>query len=195
MLPKLHENRCVMQSPALAALYVQRSCRKRAKRFTLTRDLAFSEVIAGCIQQHGESWLWPPMVALLEACRAPPKLPPPLCAVLVTSWELWEGKRLVAGELGVFVGRRYTSLTGFSRVSGSGMVQLVAMGRLLQRHGIELWDLGQAMDYKVELGCELMSREQFLVANACARGDGMAPAAALPTAVDDLYTLLSPHGR
>lgn len=192
LLPKLHEVRCVMDSTTLEHLHIEKNARRRARRFRMTRGHAFSEVIAGCIEQHGESWLHPPMQALLQACQSLPQLPPPLSAVKITSWEVWEEGQLAAGELGAIVGRRYMSLTGFSRVSGAGTVQLLATGRILHRQGALLWDLGQEMPYKTQLGASGMARDEFLKLNEELRGDSKAPhEMQLPDVVEDLHSLLS----
>ncbi|ETO09339.1 Leu/Phe-tRNA protein transferase [Reticulomyxa filosa] len=110
--------------------------------------------------------------------------------VKVHSVELWDVQtgKLVAGELGSSVGSIYTSLTGFvvkddtqdnnnnnnnnisilkskktrSRYSGCGTVQLAGLGKLLQKCGFQLWDLGMTMDYKVALGGIELPRMQFL---------------------------------
>ena len=72
------------------------------------------------------------------------------------------GDRLVAGEIGVFAGSCYTSLTGFRRESGSGTVQLAATARYLEAVGVALWDLGMPLDYKAVLGAHNVSRKEFL---------------------------------
>jgi leucyl/phenylalanyl-tRNA--protein transferase len=76
--------------------------------------------------------------------------------------ELYRGDALVAGEIGVFVGGVYTSLTGFKTESGSGTVQLAAAGRYLEAVGASLWDLGMPLDYKATLGARNVSRAEFL---------------------------------
>ena len=44
-----------------------KSTRKRAKKFRLTADKCFDEVIDRCVEQHGENWLYPPMRAAFRA--------------------------------------------------------------------------------------------------------------------------------
>jgi len=59
LLPKLHRKRCVLLD--FGTIHVDRGARKRSRRYRLAVDSDFQGVVQGCIEQHGESWLWPPM--------------------------------------------------------------------------------------------------------------------------------------
>jgi Leu/Phe-tRNA-protein transferase len=155
LLPKLHENRCVVRLPE--ALHVSRSVRKKSKNFQITINHAFDRVVDGCKQQHGDHcWLYPPLVeafrmlnsgkveaVVMEDGRLPTGR---VCPVRLYSVEIWND----------------TSLTGFSAEDSAGSVQLAAIGRLLCGLGFSLWDLGMDMHYKNSLGSHLMPRKQFL---------------------------------
>ena len=172
MLPKLHEQRCVITLPN--DLHVGRSTRKKSKRFRMSVNTAFNEVIAGCKEQHGRRcWLYPPLVEAFKAIYAAQtmnvnvfpdgKTARGTCPVRLYSIEVWNevSGELVGGELGYTVGSVYTSLTGFSKEDSAGSVQLAALGRLLSSVGFDYWDLGMEMDYKNGLGCHLMPRKQY----------------------------------
>jgi Leu/Phe-tRNA-protein transferase len=58
LLPKLHAERCVL---SFDALHIPKKVRKRARRHVLTCGQAFDAVLDGCLRQHGESWLYPPL--------------------------------------------------------------------------------------------------------------------------------------
>lgn len=174
LLPKLHTRRCVLE---FAQLRVPKSTRKRARGFRMSVNRAFSRVMDGCVEQHGEDWLHPPMRAALSrlfewersrggvaygrregvaACEGGH-------GSAMASFELWdEAGQLVAGEVGCVSGRCYTSFTGFHCVANAGSVQLALTARLLERAGFAFWDLGQEFDYKAQLGARLWPRLQFL---------------------------------
>ena len=76
--------------------------------------------------------------------------------------------RLVAGEMGVRTGRIYTSLSGFMdrrdpELSNVGKLQLLRLGEHLRDQGFAFWNLGHPyMQYKLDLGAEIVEREDFL---------------------------------
>jgi len=181
LLPKLHMRRCILE---FANLHVGKSTRKRAGNFSLSVNTAFDRVVSGCIAQHGEDWLHPPMRSVLttlfgrararavapaaalgvaEGAGATPGGGPPHTAM--ASFELWDASgELVAGEIGCVNGQCYTSFSGFHSpaASGSGTVQLVLTARVLQRARFAFWDLGQEFEYKTQLGASVLGRAQFL---------------------------------
>lgn len=165
LIPKLHRKRCILviENPE----HVPKSVKKRGKKYKLELNQAFDEVVKGCHDQHGVSWLYPPIVegfrAQYEAGQHGIEIYPDR-HVRFYSVELVdvETNTVAAGELGYTVGRTYTSLTGFSRVSGAGTVQLHALGRLLYLGGFLMWDLGMSMPYKLSLGAEDVERDVFL---------------------------------
>ena len=155
LIPKLHILRSVMDPKDIV---VTRTARRESVRYSFGRDERFEEVLAACVQTHGDDWLRPPLKKswlelfasrLERRCR-------------FSSMELYADGRLVAGEIGVFAGCCYTSLTGFRRESGSGTVQLAATARYLEASGVGLWDLGMPLDYKATLGAHNVSRREFL---------------------------------
>lgn len=129
-------------------------------------------VIASCLEQHKPCWLYPPLRnAISDLCSNKFQLPNK-CPVKVISIELWDTKRLVAGELGYIVGTVYTSLTGFcikhdhsGEKKGNvayGTVQLYALAGLLKKIGCGMWDLGMFIEYKGSMGAENIPRDQFV---------------------------------
>ncbi|RLN74591.1 hypothetical protein BBJ28_00023994 [Nothophytophthora sp. Chile5] len=166
LLPKLHRQRCVLQVQA-APQHVPKSVRKRGNKYTLVLNRDFDGVVQGCHEKHGIPWLYPPIVAgfrvLFEAGDDGVELFPGRKVRFFTV-ELYDKATdtLAAGELGYTIGSVYTSLTGFSRASGAGTVQLHALSKLLYLSGMKLWDLGMSMAYKMSLGAKDLERDDFL---------------------------------
>ena len=52
LLPKLHIERCVLQLNPESKLHIAKSTRKKAKRFLLSVNECFDEVVAGCHNQQ-----------------------------------------------------------------------------------------------------------------------------------------------
>lgn len=166
LLPKLHLYRSVI---TLNDQHVQKSTRKKSKRFEVTLNRAFDRVVEKCHEQHQHCWLYPPLVQAFRAIHLQSEgmeaqvveTGSPV-TVKVHSIEVWSNEELVAGELGYSVGGCYTSLTGFSSVDSAGSVQLAALGRLLKACGFGLWDLGMDMEYKRKMGAQLYVRSKFV---------------------------------
>jgi Leu/Phe-tRNA-protein transferase len=169
LLPKLHRQRCVIRLPD--SLVVKKSVRKKSKRFSLTVNRDFNAVIQACHEQHGATcWLVPPLAKAFRDLHQAGSTEAVVsqqgnakCRVRMYSVEVWNQEgTLVGGELGYTVGSIYTSLTGFCRQNNAGSVQLAALGRLLCQSGFTLWDLGMDMEYKRDLGSQLMPRSEFV---------------------------------
>eukprot|EP00930_Biecheleria_cincta_P033666 TRINITY_DN23323_c0_g1_i1.p1 TRINITY_DN23323_c0_g1~~TRINITY_DN23323_c0_g1_i1.p1 ORF type:complete len:316 (-),score=83.19 TRINITY_DN23323_c0_g1_i1:261-1121(-) len=167
VLLKLHRSRCIL---APGAVHVGKQSRKKASQFRISVNEAFSEVVKG-VQQHtfteepGDCWLADEFAEMYRLVNSLPESE--RRGVAFHSVELWhkESGRLAAGELGYTVGNIYSSCTGFSLkhdFPGSGTCQLVALGKLLQRCGFELWDLGMELDYKLELGGTMQPRASWI---------------------------------
>ena len=179
LLPKLHLERCVLKLRPHSNLHISKSTRKKSKRFELSLNTAFDEVVRGCHKQHGINWLFPPIVSafltmqqttmqngefeaqLVENGSFQPSDTIPLRFYSVEIWNAATGE-LAGGELGYSVGGIYTSLTGFTREDAAGSVQLAALGKLLLQCGFLYWDLGMEMDYKIQLGAELIGRSDYV---------------------------------
>lgn len=179
LVPKLHRDRCLLD-PRL--MHVTRTARRQSYRYQFGINGAFRDVVQGCVRAHGDDWLVPELVdsfCALHEARASWR-------VAFLSAELWSGqgldRRLVAGEIGYLIGASYASLSGFSAESGAGTVQLVALGSLLGKSGILVWDLGMPMDYKRALGGVALPREGYLsmLKRAYAAGGGLTRDSLLP---------------
>ncbi|CAK9095393.1 Leucyl/phenylalanyl-tRNA--protein transferase (L/F-transferase) (Leucyltransferase) (Phenyalanyltransferase) [Durusdinium trenchii] len=159
LLPKLHTSRSVL---VLKDFHISKSTRKKAKQFHLSLDQAFDRVCQGIVAQHGPSWFHEPLVAAFSAMNARNRDGLYEGKVHVHSFELWHGEDLVAGEVGCTSGACYTALSGFSKLSSAGSVQMAATGSFLASKGFTLWDLGMSLPYKEDMGAKSLPRAQFL---------------------------------
>lgn len=174
VLPKLHCQRCVIQP--LQDMHVGKQVRKKSKRYYLTVNQNFDDVVEACRRQHGDHcWLYPSLVKAFKAIHKQTATAGSggyptsttqgqMVAVRLYSIEVWnvETGALAAGELGYTAGSIYTSLTGFSGEDSAGSIQLAALGKLLAQSGFTVWDLGMEMDYKSALGSRLVPRDDFV---------------------------------
>jgi len=135
------------------------------QRFSLILSDDPERVTHAIRDQFGEeNWLIPRYGDLLRELAS---FPFPEGYFRLVATELYEENSLVAGELGYAIGATYTSLTGFSsrlrEHRNRGTLQLVLLARFLREGGFAFWNLGHPhMDYKLQLGCCILKREEFL---------------------------------
>jgi len=184
LMPKLHKKRCLVQD--WDTIHVGKSARKRSKKYRISFDLAIDTVMEGCVKQHGEDWLYPPVRDAFRSINRKPvtrRRKPDgeeTGKVRVHSIELWEDEKIVAGELGYSFGKVYTSLTGYYIKDSTGTIQMLAMAGLLKHAGYQLWDLGMTLKYKEDMGAREAPRATFVERLHQLR-DLPSPSGALPT--------------
>ena len=159
LTPKLHRQRCLLDP---RDTHVSRTAFRESRRYSLSMNMDFNEVLSACVATHGDGWLLPELVEAFSTLHDERDAR----RVAFISMELWsyraQSPMLVAGEIGYLIGTAYASLTGYSRVSGAGTVQLAATGAALAAAGITVWDLGMEMGYKRAVGGRVHQRKQFL---------------------------------
>jgi leucyl/phenylalanyl-tRNA--protein transferase len=109
-------------------------------------DESFAEVVHACAQPRGEDdgvWLTPRMQRLYARMHA---------AGAAHSFELWDGDELIAGIVGVVLGRAAMLESMFHRVSHAGNVNLVRTLERLAATGIELCDIQLPTAHTLRLG-------------------------------------------
>ncbi|MFW5789531.1 MAG: leucyl/phenylalanyl-tRNA--protein transferase [Spirochaetota bacterium] len=154
LLVKSHRRRCVL---APGELHRSKSTRRRARGLTVRVDHDFARCLDEVVRWHPDRWLTDPLCASLAILHREPRY-----GVRARSVEVYDDDALVAGEVGYSCGLVYTSMAAFHGRSGSGSVQLAALGVLLRDAGFALWDLGMEMEYKRALGARVTARRPFL---------------------------------
>jgi leucyl/phenylalanyl-tRNA---protein transferase len=108
-------------------------------------DRAFARVLDACAAPRPDDgiWLTPRLAGLYEDLHA---------AGAAHSFELWDGDDLIAGVLGVVIGRAAMLESMFHRVPHAGNVNLVRTLEGLAARGAELCDIQLASDHTRRLG-------------------------------------------
>lgn len=165
IMPRICEYRMVLPLNKLhIGKTIRRHLRQHGNRYELRYDSDFSAIFDRCRDHYDkpdDSWFFEPLQYLLTClnqCAASPR------AVGVA---LYKDGKLAAGEIGVQIGRVYTSYTGFKDESSAGTAQLILLGQYLIKNGYTLWDLGPSIPgrwdaYKMRLGAKKMPEEKYL---------------------------------
>jgi len=161
LLPKLHLQRLVLRPQDF---HEPRSVKRLLGQYELRPYADFDTILRACVQTHGDDWLTPELCSILSELNDTPRIELKKGApeARPVSFGLFREGNLVAGEIGVIVGRAYTSYSGFRFEDSAGTVQLVLTGRYLEESGFPLWDLGMPIAYKERLGARTVDRPEFI---------------------------------
>jgi leucyl/phenylalanyl-tRNA--protein transferase len=128
----------------------------RSRRFRVSMDTAFADVMAGCAGHRGRetgTWVTPPMIEAY--CR--------LAALgHAHSVETWAGDALVGGLYGVAIGRMFFGESMFSRASNASKVACACLARQLRRWGYPLIDCQMTTPHLASLGAREIRRADFV---------------------------------
>ena len=137
----------------------------KQKRFHLTCNRAFSQVVEACanvrIDKGEETWL------ITEMQRAYQKL---YELGFAHSVEAWSGDDLVGGLYGVALGKFFFGESMFHTQTNASKVILVQLARHLEREGFVLLDCQVPNPHLISMGAGHLAREDFL---ACLVNGGL----------------------
>ncbi len=139
----------------LDALRVTRSMRQAAKRFTVTMDEAFHEVLAGCAEPcRPGAWIDGDIKAAYQRLHD---------LRWVHSVEVWRDGVLAGGLYGVAIGGLFAGESMFQRERDASKVALMGLVDLL-RDGVDgrLLDVQWATDHLSSLGVVELERDDYL---------------------------------
>jgi leucyl/phenylalanyl-tRNA--protein transferase len=143
---------------AVDAVRVSRSLRKviRAKRFDVTFDRAFRDVMLGCAQPRpGQDGTWITDEMLDAYVRL-------ASAGYAHSVEAWYGGALVGGLYGVAIGRMFFGESMFSRQADASKVALVHLAWQLRAWNFRLIDCQMSTAHLASLGAREIPRAAFV---------------------------------
>ncbi len=136
-------------------LHVSRSLarRLRTRRFRVTLNAAFADVVAGCADRE-ETWITPAMRTAYERLHT---------LGWAHSVEVWGPDGTLAGGLyGVAVGALFSAESMFHRARDASKIALVALVEHARRVGLTLLDVQVPSAHLTSLGARTMSRREYL---------------------------------
>lgn len=127
------------------------------KKFTITMDTAFEQVISQCKQtprmgQEG-TWINPDMIAAYTSLHE---------IGYAHSVEVWEGQTLVGGLYGLAIGKIFYGESMFAHRSNASKVAFVHLVRHLQQRDFTLIDCQQETPHLRSLGADIIQGDQFM---------------------------------
>jgi leucyl/phenylalanyl-tRNA--protein transferase len=146
----------------LDGFHESRSLARARRRFVLTRNRAFADVMRGCGSTHGPTWITPGMlnayVRLHELGWA-------------HSIEVWRGGELVGGVYGVAVGGLFAAESMFHRARDASKAALAALVDHLRDRAFGLLDVQLLTPHLASLGAIEVAREAYLAGLAAVLGN------------------------
>jgi leucyl/phenylalanyl-tRNA--protein transferase len=138
----------------LDGLVVHRSLQRSCRRFTITRDTAFREVMQRCgdpRRPHG--WITPQFVDAYERLH-------------LMGWahsiEVWRDGELVGGVYGVRIGGFFAGESMFHTATDASKVALVALVHWLRHTDASLFDVQWTTPHLRSLGAIDVDRDEYL---------------------------------
>ncbi|MRI83387.1 MAG: leucyl/phenylalanyl-tRNA--protein transferase [Nitratiruptor sp.] len=133
---------------------ISRSLRKSLKRFRVTTDRAFGQVIRSCrMVRMGDTWILPEIIEVFEELHR---------RGFAHSIEVWRGGMLVGGLYGLAMGGAFFGESMFSLVSDASKVALVRLTQIAKELGISLIDCQVPSDHLKRMGACDIPRDRFL---------------------------------
>ncbi|MCL2138060.1 MAG: leucyl/phenylalanyl-tRNA--protein transferase family protein [Treponema sp.] len=154
LLPKLHLTRSTL---FFSDLHIKKSIIRFLPRYELHVDRDFDCILDACVETHGSDWLTPPLVEMLKRLHRKKGI-----RTKPVSFGVYRDGELKAGEIGIVMGRVYTSYSGYCRENNAGTVQMILMAQWLSETGFAFLDFGMPLDYKTNLGARNIDPPSFV---------------------------------
>lgn len=137
-------------------LHVSRSLRRSARRFDVTCDVAFDEVVAGCADPSREgAWITDEVAAAYRRLHE---------LGVARSLEVWLEGRLVGGLYGVAIGGLFAGESKFHRATDASKVALWALSDIVYSDDAtepRLIDVQWRTEHLAGLGVSTMTRSAY----------------------------------
>jgi leucyl/phenylalanyl-tRNA---protein transferase len=138
----------------LDGLHVSRSLRRSYRRFTVTVDTAFGDVMRACADpRRPDGWIDESFIAAYTELHR---------LGWAHSVETWRDGELAGGLYGIAIGGLFAGESMFHRTTDASKVALVALVERLRRAGAVLFDVQWTTRHLSSLGAVDVSRETYL---------------------------------
>lgn len=154
LLPKLHLVRSALFFPELR---IKKSIRRFLSKYELRVNTDFDFILDKCVEIHGAEWLTPPLTRVLKDLRKRKDI-----RAKPVSFAVYRDGEIKAGEIGVVMGRVYTSYSGYREEDNAGTVQIILMTQWLRETGFDFLDLGMPLEYKTAMGAQDITPGHFV---------------------------------
>ncbi len=136
-------------------LHVSRSLQRSMRRFEITYDTAFLDVVLACADPSRQgAWITPTMVAAYHRLHE---------LGWAHSVEVWGDGHLVGGLYGLAVGRLFAAESKFHRATDASKAAVVALVRTLEEDGVPwVLDVQWRTDHLATLGVREVPRTAYL---------------------------------
>jgi len=132
---------------------VTRSLRRSAKKYRVTFDTAFEEVMQGCANREEGTWINEELFRVYGELFLSGK---------AHSAEAWWGDTLAGGVFGIRLGNAFMAESMFHTMSDAGKVALWKLIEKLSLEGVELIDAQFVTSHLLFLGAREISHEEYL---------------------------------
>jgi leucyl/phenylalanyl-tRNA---protein transferase len=146
----------------LDGFHESRSLARARRRFVLTRNRAFADVMRGCGSTHGPTWITPGMLNAYVRLHD---------LGWAHSIEVWRGGELAGGVYGVAVGGLFAAESMFHRARDASKVALAALVDHLRDRAFGLLDVQLLTPHLASLGAIEVAREAYLAGLAAVLGN------------------------
>lgn len=148
----------------LDGLRVSKSLRRSRRRYRVTKDHAFGDVMQACADPERDGhWITTDFVDAYSTL---------FDLGWAHSYEAWDGDRLVGGLYGLRIGGLFAGEAMFHRATDASKVVLVELVDWLNASGATLLDVQWATPHLASLGVIEMPRVDYLRLLRSAVGDG-----------------------
>ena len=170
-------NKCIIMSPSISGsriildpkdIYISSTYKKYLKKHKNSYKLQYDADIGIIIENVKKRWEVDNNASLLgyHYCDVLNKNKTSPRSVGVA---LWYNNEIVAGDVGMELGKIYYSHSAFSNISHAGKVLCFMLAKELVYRGFEIWNLGGSNlrwnTYKMELGAKMISLKEYIELN------------------------------